>query len=528
MKRRLALLAALLSALVSALVVVLAGAASAHPLGNFTVNQYSGLVVTGSTLRVDYVVDMAEIPTFQLRPQLDRNSDGKLSPAELSAYAGSACTRLAGGLAPVVDGRALPLRVGTSGATQPPGQAGLPTLRLRCALSAPLTLTGRLEISYRDGNFADRVGWREITAAGDRTTLIRSDVPVRSISAELSAYPKNLTSSPLDVRTATLTVRPGGAPLAGTSADTGARAPLPRGVDRATTAFLGFINRAHLSVGLALLAVLLAVALGGLHALAPGHGKTVMAAYLVGRRGSLRTAATIGITVTLTHTAGVLVLGVALSASTALAPERLFPVLGLLSGLLLAVIGGGLLRSALRNGPAGHQHSAGSHGHAHDHDSDGHGAHTHGPNSHGPTSQGHSASHGHPRSRPHPHRDGHTEPVHTAGPREAPRRRSLIAMGFAGGLVPSPSALVVLLGAIAFHRAWFGVLLVTAYGAGMALTLTLAGLLLVRARSLLDRRGGRSGRLAGALSRALPVGTAGIITLVGLGLAVRGAAVVVG
>lgn len=490
MKRRLALLAAL----VSALVVVLAGTASAHPLGNFTVNQYSGLVVTGSALRVDYVVDMAEIPTFQIRPQIDRDSDGKLSAAEISGYAASACARLAPGLTAAADGQALLLRLENSAATQPPGQAGLPTLRLHCALEAPLTVTGQRKISYRDGNFAGRVGWREITAVGDRTTLTRSDVPVHSISAELSAYPKNLTSAPLDVRAANLTARPGGSALARSSTEDGVKTPLPRGVDSATTAFLGFVNRADLSVGLGLLAVLLAIALGALHALAPGHGKTVMAAYLVGRRGSLRTAATIGTTVTLTHTAGVLVLGVALSASTALAPERLFPVLGLVSGLLLAVIGAGLLRTALRGGAAGHSHSAGQHGHAH----------------------------------PHPHTHPHPDHRNDAGQPDVPRRRSLIAMGFAGGLVPSPSALVVLLGAIAFHRAWFGVLLVTAYGAGMAATLTLAGLLLVRARTFLDRRSGYSGRLAGRLSRALPVGTAGVITLVGLGLAVRGAAVVVG
>ncbi len=523
MKRRLALVGALVSGLVPALVLALAGTASAHPLGNFTINQYSGLVVTGSVLRVDYVVDMAEIPTFQLRPQLDRDSDGMLSPAELSAYAAPACTRLAGGLVLAVDGRALPLRAGTSGATQPPGQAGLPTLRLRCGLSAPLTLTGQVGITYRDGNFADRVGWREITAAGDRTTLTRSDVPARSISAELSAYPKNLTSSPLDVRTATVAVRPGGAPLAGTSDATGTRSPLPRGVDRATTAFLGFINRADLSVGLGLLAVLLAIALGGLHALAPGHGKTVMAAYLVGRRGSLRTAATIGTTVTLTHTAGVLVLGVALSASTALAPERLFPVLGLVSGLLLAVIGAGLLRAALRHGPAGHPHSSGPHGHSHRHAEHESHDHVHPPGHAQAPAHAHPPGHAQAPAHPHP-----PDQLGGTGPGDAPRRRSLIAMGFAGGLVPSPSALVVLLGAIAFHRAWFGVLLVTAYGAGMALTLTLAGLLLVRARSLLDRRSGGSIRLAGALSRALPVGTAGVITLVGLGVAVRGAAVVLG
>ena len=106
--------------------------------------------------------------------------------------------------------------------------------------------------------------------------------------------------------------------------------------------------------------------------------------------------------------------------------------------------------------------------------------------------------------------------------------RALVAMGFAGGLVPSPSALVVLLGAIALGRAWFGVVLVIAYGLGMAATLTTAGVLLLRARRALDRRAaGRpvSGPLV-RLTGALPVATSSVIVVVGVFLAARGAATI--
>jgi ABC-type nickel/cobalt efflux system permease component RcnA len=99
-------------------------------------------------------------------------------------------------------------------------------------------------------------------------------------------------------------------------------------------------------------------------------------------------------------------------------------------------------------------------------------------------------------------------------------------MGFAGGMVPAPSALVVLLGAIALGRTWFGVVLVVAYGLGMAVTLTAAGLLLVRARRVLDVRAARrvgDGRLA-AVVRVLPLATSSLIVVVGLYLAARGAA----
>ena len=197
-----------------------------------------------------------------------------------------------------------------------------------------------------------------------------------------------------------------------------------------------------LSPGFAVVALLLAVGLGAAHALAPGHGKTVMAAYLVGLRGTLRQAAVIGATVTITHTAGVLLLGLVLTTSRAVASERLYPWLGLASGLLLAGVGIGLLVRA----------RAGHHPHPHDH--------------------------------PHPH--GHH---HDHGPAGRPLgRRGLVALGLAGGLVPSPSAVVVLLGGIALGQAWFGVALVVAYGLGMAATLTGVGLLLAHLRTRMDGR----------------------------------------
>jgi hypothetical protein len=162
-----------------------------------------------------------------------------------------------------------------------------------------------------------------------------------------------------------------------------ATTPVARGgVDRATAAFTALVSERSRSPGFAVVAVLLAVALGAAHALAPGHGKTVMAAYLVGLRGTLGQAVTIGATVTITHTAGVLILGLVLSTTRAVASERVYPWLGLGSGLLLAAVGVGLLARA-RPG----------HGHAH----------PHGP--------GHPHGHGHP----HLHGDGHPRP----GPRWA-------------------------------------------------------------------------------------------------------------
>lgn len=493
-------------ALTVAITAVLGGVASAHPLGNFTVNTYSGIQVAERELRVDYVIDMAEIPTFQARAAVDTNGDGQLTSTEFEAYAASACKSSTGGMTASVSGATVALAVDRSRAEQRPGQAGLPTMRISCALSGAVkSLRTGSVITYANHNFDGRIGWHEITAIGDATTITSADVPARSTSARLTAYPKDLLKSPLDVRSARLVVRPGG-PASGPVADRGPTSVLPRGVDAATTAFSAFVGRRHLGLGVGLAAVALALLLGAVHAVAPGHGKTVMAAYLVGRHSSLRSALTVGATVTATHTTGVLVLGILLSVSSAFAPEQLFPVLGLVSGLMLVGIGAWLLRGALRGGTAGHSHGPGHHHHEHPHaDGPAHG-HSHADE---PTDD-------HPHEHPHPH-------PHV--PTAVPSRRSLVVMGLAGGMVPSPSALVVLLGAIALHRAWFGVVLVVCYGLGMAATLTMAGLLLIRGRSWLDRR--QPARWSARFARALPVGTAGLITLVGLGLALRAAAVVV-
>ena len=521
---------AVLVALVALLLAAGAARAAAHPLGNFTVNTYSGLRVGPDRLTVDYVVDMAEIPTFQIRQAIDTDHDGRIGGPEATRWRDQECPRLAGGLRATLDGRPSPLAVTGSALHFPGGVGGLETLRLECALAAPLPAgrTSGRTLAYADRNLEGRVGWREITAVGDRATLEAADVPATSPSIRLTAYPSDQLSSPLAQRTANVRFHAGGPPapagwggplasapptgsraqesptsrceaprrgslpgremgcsgLSTTPADGVGGAPDPGdgtasvargGVDRATAAFTSLVGERSGSAWFAVVAILLAVVLGGAHALAPGHGKTVMAAYLVGLRGTLRQAMTIGATVTITHTAGVLLLGLVLSTTRAVASERVYPWLGLASGLLLAAVGVGLLARAARS--RGHDHP---HGHGH----------------------------------PHPH-----DPGPPLG------RRGLVALGLAGGLVPSPSAVVVLLGGIALGRAWLGVALVLAYGLGMAATLTGVGLLLARLRTRMDRRLRLpAGTLPARLGRLLPAATASVIVLVGLGIAAQGAA----
>jgi len=224
--------AAVLAILAAAVAVAGAAPAAAHPLGNFTVNSYSGLRVGPDRLVVDYVLDMAEIPAFQARQAIDGDRDGKVSDAEAAGWRDRECPRLAGGLRATVDGRPLSLQVITAAVAFPAGVGGLRTLRLECALAARLpTAGGHHDLAYTDGNQAGRVGWREITATGDGATLDAADVPARSASGRLTAYPEDQLRSPLDQRTATVRFRPGG-PRAGDAGAPGAAASIPTSRER--------------------------------------------------------------------------------------------------------------------------------------------------------------------------------------------------------------------------------------------------------------------------------------------------------
>ncbi|MFB7108213.1 nickel transporter [Streptomyces sp. NPDC056190] len=474
-----------------ALVLVPAGAASAHPLGNFTVNRYDGLVATPGALRVDHVEDLAEIPATQAKPDIERIG--------LAAWARQRCERAARDSAVTVDGRTVALTAHGSHARVRPGQAGLDTLRVECGLSAPLPKGATAAVGFRGAEASSGPGWREITARGDRMTLTASDVPRTSVSGELTRYPARLLSSPADTSTASLRVRPGGPALADERRDAPAASVLPRGADRWTRALDHLVARHDLTLGFAALALVVAVGLGALHALAPGHGKTVMAAMAAARGGRARPRDVLPLaaSVTVTHTLGVVALGLLVAAGSAAAPS-VIAWLGVAGGVLVTLAGAGLVRRAWRNRDHGHGHG---HSHRHDH------AHAHGlEHTHG----GHT----------------HTHPA-------VPTLRGTLLLGFAGGLVPSPSAVVVLVGAAALGQAWFGLLLVVAYGVGLALTLTAAGIAVVKLGSgvnrLLDGRPRwRAGPAAALVRRTAPLGSACVVVALGAGLMLKGAAAALG
>ena len=316
-------------------------AAAAHPLGNFTVNHFNGLTLHPDRIDLHAVIDLAEIPTVQERPTVDGNGDGTVSPAEADAYADRQC----GAVRRRDDGhrRRPPRRLAADRAPAGVPRRARPGSRpcaCICELTTAATLDRPATIEFRDAFRADRIGWHELVVTGDGVRTVDSALPATSVSDELRAYPEDLLADPLDVRAATFRTEPGTA----AAADRLTRTRPTRWSRPRRPGSPSLAGSRDLTPLVGVLAVLLSLVLGASHAALPGHGKTVIAAYLAGKNGSVRDAVTVGATVTVTHTAGVLVLGLLISGSSAIAGESVLGWLGVASGLLVALIGAVLLR----------------------------------------------------------------------------------------------------------------------------------------------------------------------------------------
>jgi nickel/cobalt transporter (NicO) family protein len=402
-----------------AALALLAPAASAHPLGNFSINHLVTVSVSRDHVDLRYILDQAEIPTFQERG-LPKSAVLARKRAEVGR-----------GLRVLVNGRevALAERPGAR-LTSPPGQGGLPLTRVELPLRAAVHDPRRVEV--RDETFGDRVGWKAIVARPGAGTAVRSTAPSGDPTDGLRHYPQDMLSSPLAQRTASFAVAPGSGTLTAPKAPGGGDATT---TNRSGDGLTGIFQDAAAGRGVLLLLILATFGWGALHALSPGHGKSMVAAYLVGTRGTARHAVGLGATVTITHTIGVFALGaVTLLLAQYVLPEDLYPWLNLVAGLLVLGIGASVLRSRLRHRRA--------HRHAHDH-------------------------HHHP-----------PDDLST---------KSLIGMGASAGLLPCPSALVVLLAAIAQHQIPLGLGLIVVFSLGLAATLTGLGLLVVYAQRLSAR-----------------------------------------
>ena len=467
---------------------------NAHPLGNFTVSNYSRIGIEKNQIHLRCILDMAEIAAFQESQQIDADKNKVLSNEELGAYLEKLTPEYAANLKLFVDDQPAPIQTAAKSIYLPPGAGNLPTLRVEWDFVAEIS-GGAKDAVYRlrfeNLNYKERLGWNEIVinrAAG--INVFDSSAFGSALTDELKTYPDDMLSAPLAERAAELSFT--GATVPGnaqTLQNRNGSASAPVQKDRLAE----LIAVREITPAIVLFGLALAFGLGALHAMSPGHGKTVVGAYLVGSKGTVKHAAFLGLTVTITHTLGVFALGlITLFATQFILPERIMPFLSFVSGLLVLFIGLTLFKerlvSALGYKTNHHHHDGDAHEHGHEHN------HEHHPHDH----------HG---ALVHTH-DGHT---HSHLPPEAVTWKSLLALGISGGLLPCPSALVLMLAAINLGRIGYGLLLTLAFSFGLAATLMCVGLAFLYLGKLLDRPSIGSNPIV----KVLPVFSAMVIACVG-------------
>jgi nickel/cobalt exporter len=524
-------------------------------LGNFTINQYCGLRLSQASADVHYVVVFGQLPALRELHLADTNGDGVTSQLERDDYVRKLAPGLAAGLNLEVDGISVPLRAARWTSSLPTEQGGF-SLRLDVDFSGALPAavhSGKRSVQFTNQNYPGRMGWHEIVVQSDPgLAVFDTNAYSTSLTGGLTNALRSLPSAgPLDERSVHLNFDEGGAPAgaallaarpgttaadasasanstgmngsgsaSGTGTDTSGTAnnfasTESAWIARKTRGLVDAISAPRLEPRIALLALLGAMLLGAVHALSPGHGKTIVGAYLIGSRGTPRHAVFLGTTVTITHTLGVFILGFAtLYASRFIVPEKLFPILSLISavlvlgmGILLLVQRGRAARIALSAvkgaptvfhpvaaaaGPISGRGLIFAHAHGHDHDHD----------------------HAHADGTMHSHGGGamHSHlPPGASG--EKVTWRSLLTLGISGGLVPCPSAMVLLLAAVALNKTAYGMVLVVAFSVGLAITLTAVGLAFLYARNRFHKP--RSGA---RWPQLLPVLSAVMITALGIGL----------
>ena len=537
--------------------LLLVRAACAHPMGNFSVNHYSKIDLQGERIIIRYFIDLAEIPTYQELQQGNIATTAANPGSEaVIRYIAARGTELGRGLILDIDGKPASPRLISSGVIFPPGAGGLPTMKMGFVYEAAYPSAvdrQRLNLHYTDNNYAGHTGWKEIIAIASAGSLIGSSVPAVDRSGELSNYPTDLLTSPPQSLEASMTAVL--KPLPGVLTDdqpavphwisqpeeahTVVKSPAPnhakgeahavlqpstvvpasaslKPMQQLPTAssaivhpqanrqqtprsrFTELITAQHLSIWFLFTAAIIAIGLGGLHALEPGHGKTIVAAYLVGSKGTAGHAVLLAIIVTVSHTVGVFALGaITLFASRYIVPEQLYPWLSAFSGITIAGLGIYMLLRRLTGTASEHSHAAGK-------------GHT---NWMSWRRAGLKGSDEIEEADPLPTDVAQTQSVSLT---------QLLTLGITGGIIPCPAALIVLLSAFALHRIGLGFFLIVAFSIGLASVLTGFGILMVYARRFMAHL-----QIDGPLTRRwLPVISAAFITVLGLTLTVQALAAV--
>jgi ABC-type nickel/cobalt efflux system permease component RcnA/high-affinity nickel permease len=534
--------------LILALVSVLCSATCfAHPMGNFSVNHYSKISVGPKSIEILYLVDMAEIPTYQEIRQFDVTP--KPDDPSAGRYLDNQEPTLRAGLSLENDGQAVQLETISRRVAFAEGAGGLPTMKIGFVFRGKINgSAGAHRLSYIDNNFPGHAGWKEIVVLGDGAEVLNSSAPGTDRSQELTNYSSDALNSPPQQLSASVSYRKttvgaeekastspletsasrfdretgtSGKRAVGSGSRTGGkqtpppavtlpnlkdaqslravvagsvdpRVPAARAQNTPRSRFTALIStQSKLSFWFLFSAALIAAGLGALHALEPGHGKTIVAAYLVGSRGTARHAVLLGVVVTAAHTSGVFLLGaVTLYASRYIVPEQLYPWLGAISGLSVVGLGIFIFLRHLTGELGEHSHASGE-------------KHSHWilsifkPNTFKPNSSPVAGS-----------------AVSTSTARGL-SLRELCILGVTGGIVPCPAALVVLLSAFSLHRVGFGLFLITAFSVGLAAVLVIVGLTMVYTKRLMSTRV----QAGGAVLRYLPLLSSAFMVILGAGIA---------
>ncbi len=463
--------------------------AYAHPMGNFSINQYSAIHAEIKNCTIEYVVDFAEIPAVQELNAIAKVSGGnrKGTTAGDAAYLLKLSFEIGSNLQLTANGIKVTLECRPISVLQVPGAGGLPTVRALFEFTGKYQpdASGKVALQYKDGNYNTRTGWKEIIAdAAAGSTIVSSDVPVTDITHKLTQYPSDPTIAPLLQLDANLVVKSG----AGSAAPPPVVPLIPRVPGSSATrsprdAFTDTISRADMNWRVMAFSLLIAFVFGALHGLSPGHGKAMVGAYLIGSRGTAKHAVALGIIVTITHTLGVFIVGAALlGAAKWFVPEKIYPVLTGLSGLTIALLGAFLFNKRWKQLKEGSEE-----------------VEFEGDGKQIPLSTFNANLAGSAPAEP------ESEPISF---------KSLVALGITGGALPCPSALIVLLSAFALHRTALGLTLVCAFSLGLAVVLTAIGLIVVKVRGFAERAQVKDAHRS--LLNKLPVAGAAFVTVVGI------------
>ncbi|HTB14960.1 MAG TPA: hypothetical protein VK752_25485 [Bryobacteraceae bacterium] len=481
---------------------------TAHPMGNFSVSHFTRFDVQKKSVQITYVLDLAEIPTYQLMRDwnLDPSADAKIPQETLNEKGKLQAEAWLKNLTFTSNGATLIPTLESTKIKLSDGAGGMHVSRIESSLRLK-NVQGKL--AFEDRNYPERAGWKEIViASSDNTPIIQASQSGNDRSKALTEYPADPTlTPPQDLRasiewhveapvivTKIVPIEQPTAPV--TQAATPAPSATPKPVAGEVTKgdYLSRMLSQHdIPFNVMLIGIAVAFAFGALHAKSPGHGKTMVAAYLVGSRGTMKQAAFLGGMVTLTHTISVFILGlVTLAFAKYLAPEKLVTWLGVASGISIILIGATLFYKRLRtlNKAKAHAH----HHHHHHHD--------------------HAHPHTHPHTHDHHHHDhDHGPHGHSHVPEGEVSLKSLIALGASGGMVPCPSALVLLLISISLGHVGLGLLLLVSFSLGLAGVLMAIGMMVIYAKKWLPDPVKTSQHPA---FRLIPVLSAFVIVCIGL------------